>query len=164
LKIGRHILIILTALFLILGLPFLRTGYLERKLTGADAVASSSVIIDAPSGEFVVLINKDVHTNAENLQTWEDFFSGKEIGYLFEDIICTVATGDAGGITMAQSFQSRLPENQMEIKTEDTILMLSKAEYGKFDIIIMSKEIADSFTASTLYDRDNVIMIAVKDE
>jgi hypothetical protein len=56
---------------------------------------------------------------------------------------------------------SRLPENQMKIKTEDGTLMLSKAEYGRFDIIIMSEEFASAYGAKTLYDNEKNVIIKI---
>ena len=161
-KAWKHILISVGALFLLLGVPFLRTGYAQSLLSGgADVVSSASVILDTPSGNYVVLINKNFHTNEETLATWEDFFAGKEIDYIFEDISCAVASGDGNGQTMAESYQSRLPENQMKLRQEDGTLLLSKAEHGKFDVIVLSKEFADASLASTAYG-DSVAVIEVK--
>ena len=164
-KVIRHIVIIIVALLVILGIPFSRTSYFAQlRNPGADAEASASIIIDQPSGEYVVLINEDRHTNAENLAIWKDFFAGKEIPFLFEDIVCTVGSIDGGGLGMAQSYQSRLPENQMQIRQEDITLLLSKAEYKRFDIIVLSKEFADMFGASTLYDKEGIYTIMVGGE
>jgi hypothetical protein len=107
----------------------------------------------------VVLINEDRHTNAENLAIWKDFFAGKEIPFLFEDIVCTVGSMDAGGIGMAQSYQSRLPENQMLLRTEDTTMMLSKAKYGRFDVMFLSKEIYDAHNTAAIAVGDQVLTI-----
>ena len=76
---------------------------------------------------------------------------------MFEDIICCVAENDTAGYTMAQSFQSRLPENQMVIHKEDGTLMMSKADIGRYDIIIMSKEAAKMSNVDTLEGRDDSI-------
>ena len=164
-KVIRHIVIIIVALLMILGIPFTRTSYFAQLRSGnPDAAATASVIIDQPSGEYVVLINEDLHTNADNLAIWKDFFAGKEIPFLFEDIVCTVGSIDGGGLGMAQSYQSRLPENQMKIRQEDITLMLSKAEYKRFDIIVMSKEFAEMFGASTLYEKEGIHAIMVGGE
>ena len=47
-----------------------------------------------------------------------------------------------------KSFQSRLPENQMSVRLEDITLMLSKAQYGRFDVILMSREIYEASGAA----------------
>mgnify|MGYP007069910982 CR=1 FL=1 len=112
------------------------------------------MVIDQPSGAYVVWINSGKHTNIDNLNTWKSFFSGEEIGFLFEDISCTVAGTDTAGLEIAKSFQSRLPENQMTLRTEDVTLMLSKAVDGRFDIILMSKEFYDGCHAGNLYDKE----------
>ena len=91
------------------------------------------------------------------------FFRGEEVSVIFEDISCSVATGDTGGQELARSFQSRLPENQMRIQTEDVTLLLSRADHGKFDVIVLSKEFADSYAAETAY-QDNVDVIVLRDE
>lgn len=144
----RHAAVVLAALLLLAGVPTWRTGYFQRKLSGVDAVSSASVILDQPSGAYTVLINRDLHRDAENLKTWEAFFSGEEIGFLFEDISCAVADTDAAGLELAKSFQSRLPENQMKIRLEDSTLMLSKAQHGRFDVILMSREMYEASGAS----------------
>lgn len=160
----KHTAIIVISLFLILGVPFMNTDYFKALISDGevDSVSSASVVIEKPSGNYIVLINLEKHTNEENLSLWHDFFEGKDVSFIFEDIECTVASNDSNGITMAESFRSRLPENQMKIKPEDATLMLSKAEYNKFDVIIISEEIADMFTAETLFDIENIDVIRVR--
>ena len=154
-KVIKHIIIVCVCLFAMLGIPFL---FLYSKTAGGtDAVTGASVIIDQPSGDYMVFINKDRRRDEETLATWESFFSGREISYVFEDIICCVAENDTAGYTMAQSFQSRLPENQMVIHKEDGTLMMSKADTGRYDIIIMSKEAAKMYNVDTLEGRDDSI-------
>ncbi len=161
-NILKHTLIVAVSLFLMLGVPFFTSDYFKRMVEGTDAVSSASVIIDQPSGNYVVLLNLDKHTDQDNLAMWYDFFEGREIDFIFEDIDCMTAQSDINGTTMAQSYRSRLPENQMKLHTIDGTLMLSRAEYGKFDVIVLSEELADFYTASTVYDRDNVAVLHVK--
>jgi hypothetical protein len=145
-----HTGIVLAGVFLLLGIPFFTTDYFRQLIRqDTDAVSSASVIIDQPSGEYIVLINREMHDDEENLDTWLRFFNGEEISYLFEDISCSVIASDTGALTMAQSFQSRLPEKQMSIQTEDATLLMSRADQGKYDIIILSKEFAKSYDATT---------------
>jgi len=158
-RVLKHVLIVSLSLFLILGLPFLCSDYFKNLISGTDAVTSATVILDSPTGEFVVLINKDMREDDETLQTWKTFFSGGEIDFLFEDISCFVGQGDASGKEMAESFMSRLPENQMTTTVIDPTLMLSKAGYGKFDIIIMSAEYAAAYSADTLYGKDFIEVV-----
>jgi hypothetical protein len=146
-----HALVVLAGVALLLGLPFLTTDCAQSMINGTvDTVSSASVIIDQPSGEYIVLINQAEHTNQDNLNTWVQFFSGEEISYLFEDLACSVASGDPGALTMAQSFQSRLPEKQMSVQTEDATLLLSRADCGKYDIIILSREFAERYDLTTV--------------
>lgn len=142
-QILKHLLIVLTALVLLIGLPFLSTDYFKGLIKGTDAVSSATVIIEAPSGEYVVLINGSLHKESD-LEDWISFFNGQEI-LIFEDISCSVCKGDSEGIKMAQSFQSRLPENQMTIKKEDGTLLMSRADNGLFDVIVMSKDYAEAY-------------------
>lgn len=153
-KVIKHIIIVCVCLVVILGMPFL---YLYKRAGGndTDAVSSASVIIDQPSGEYVVLINKNRRKDDDTLRTWISFFSGDEISFVFEDIICHVAESDTSGYTMAASFQSRLPENQMKVVSEDGTLMMSKAENGNYDIIVMSKEAADIYNIDRLAGRSD---------
>lgn len=160
-KIIKHICIIGIASFFILGFPLLRSGVFGGGNGGTDAVSSASVVIDEPSGKYYIFINRDRHT-PDKLKDWTLFFSGKEVSYIFEDISCMVAESDAGGLTMAQSFMSRLPQNQMTIRKEDVTLMLSKAEYGHYDIIIMSKEMCDLYKGTSLAEKTDSEMIIVE--
>ncbi len=162
-KIIRHILCDMLVLFLLLGVPFLRTDYCQALLSSdPDAVSSASVIVDKPSGAYLVFINLEKHTDAEALEIWRDFFSGKEIDLIFEDIVCSVASGDSNARTLAENYQSRLPEHQCEIKSEDATLMLSKAEHQKFDILVMSQEFADAYHADALSHMQNIEIIQVQ--
>lgn len=144
-RILRHILTVAAASLVIFGIPALATGYPQRVISGADAISSATVIIDQPSGAYVVMINRALHPKEENLETWKTFFRGEEIDFLFEDISCTVADTDSAGLDLAQSFQSRLPENQMTVRLEDVTLMMSKAKYGRYDVILLSKEFYDAY-------------------
>ena len=164
-KIIRHILVVTAGTAVLLGVPFFTSDYFKGLAGGnTDAVSGASMTVDKPSGEYDVIINLDKHTDSENLSLWRDFFSGEDVSFIFEDIKCTAAKGDAGGIQLAENYMTRLPENQMTFRTEDPTLMLSKAEYGKFDVIVISKEISDMYKASTVYDMDNIEVIHVKGE
>lgn len=163
----RHIAVFAAAIALMLGLPFFTSDYYKARVSGSDAVTGASAALDAPSGEYVVLINKDKHTDESALSLWQEFFEtgeSEELYSVFEDLSCTVASSDAAGLEMAKSFQSRLPENQMSIKTEDGILMLSKAEHGRFDVIVMSKEFFDKNSGERIERKANAELISVKGE
>ena len=142
-----HLFLVAGAVFLTVGVPFMMTDYYKGLFSSneVDAVSSPSVIIDKPSGNYIVLINTRLHKDKSKLDQWISFFSGEETDIIFEDIACTVAEGDAKGLEMAQSFQSKLPENQMKIKEEEAVLVVSRAEEGKFDILLMSKDFAGSY-------------------
>lgn len=164
-NIVKHIVVTIVSVFLILGIPFVTTDYFKALISDTpDVVTSASVVVDKPSGDYLVFINLDKHTDKENLSLWHDFFEGKDVSFIFEDIKCYVAKNDVNGLTIAQNFQSRLPENQMVISTEDGTLMISKAEYNKFDVIVMSREIADFYAADTLLENDNIDVITIKGE
>lgn len=167
-KLLGHIAVSVMTVLLLMALPLLLSGnigVLFGKKT--DAVASATKALDKPSGEYRVFINTSLHTDASDLESWKDFFeTGDTDGIInvLEDISCTVAEGDIGGLEMAESFMSRLPENQMKIRTEDPTLMISKAEQGRFDVIVMSKETADSFSAQTIPENTSALMLSVKGE
>jgi stress-induced morphogen len=163
-KYLKHMGIILAGILFLLGIPFLSTDYFKTLLSGnEDAVTSASVIIDQPSGEYIVLVNENLHTDNENLNTWISFFQGEEISFLFEDISCSVIKGDTGALNMAKSFQSRLPEKQMRIQQEDATLLMSRADNDKFDIIIISKEFANSYDVATA-EGENTALINIVSE
>ena len=163
----RHIAVFVIAMALMLGLPFFTSDYFKARVNGADAVTGATTALDAPSGEYVVVINLDKHTDQAALDCWREFFETgecEELYSVFEDLSCTVSSGDPTGLEMAKSFQSRLPENQMTLRTEDGIMMLSKAEKGRFDVIVMSKEFCDKNSGSRITDRTNALLLNVKGE
>ena len=165
-NIIMHIGIVIGSILLLLGVPFMLTGRLSFLLGNEpDAVSSASVILDKPSGKYYVLVNKALHSDEEKLQDWVTFFSGGEILYIFEDIACSVAASDAGGIDMANSFRSRLPEHQMQIKREDAALLASRADHGLYDVMILSRECADQYGILTdASEQREVIEVFVENE
>ena len=154
-RILKHIGIIIAGVILPVGIPLLCTGYISSLFSGnTDTVTSASVVLDEPSGDFVVLINKKYHADQDTLEDWKTFFSSSgeddELLIIFEDIACSVSGIDSAGIEMAESLRSQLPENQMQVQTEDITLLLSRADHGLFDMILMSKEVAEMYHAETV--------------
>ena len=158
-RIIRHIIVTSFLLVLLAGIPALATGYPQKMISGADALSSASVVLDQPSGAYVAMINRDLHKNEKNLSIWQDFFRGKEISFLFEDISCLVADSDPAGLELARSFQSRLPENQMKLRTENISLLLSKVDYGLFDVVLFSREVYDAYLPYGLKENPHMILI-----
>lgn len=163
-NIIRRILTIFVVPVLCLVLPVLLSDKFQSFVgkKAVDAVSSSSIVIEQPSGECTVFINKKLHRDKEKLAVWQEFFEGREIPVIFEDITCAVPVADVAGLEMAASFQSRLPEHQMEIEREDTTLLLSKAEYEKVDVLLLSKEFVKAFGAESLYDGKHFAVIHVQ--
>lgn len=166
LNVLKHTGIILAAVLLIIGVPLCCTGFFRTLFSDSvDVVSSASLVLEQPSGEYVVLINRNLHPDADALEDWITFFSGTagedELLIIFEDIGCSVASADAGGIELANSFRSQLPENQMKVMEEDATLLLSRADEGLFDVLILSKEFADLYHAETAY-QDNVEIVTLK--
>ena len=127
---------------------------------GVDAVSSASVILDAPSGNYVVLLNRSRHQKYDTAEEWADFFRGESL-VIMDDVECMVGDTDAGGFQLADSYRSRLPENQMKLRSENGLMMLSRAEAGGFDVIVMSQEFAEAYTARTVYGQDGVEVIEI---
>ena len=166
LNVLKHIGIVAAGIILIIGVPLLCTGYPQRLMSGSlDAVSSASIVLDQPSGSFIVMINKDYHKDEDTLHDWIRFFSGSveedELLIIFEDIAVSAASADAAGAEMADSLRSQLPENQMKVTKEDATLLMSRADAGLFDIIILSKEFADGYHAETAFG-SNVEVVELK--
>ena len=141
-NIWKHAAALTAGILLLLGLPLSRAENIFNS-GDTDAVSSASVILDQPSGRYLELIGKKLHPTEKNLKEWENFFSGGDFTYLFDDIVCSVTSSDPAAVEMAKSFQSRLPENQMRIQVEDATLLASRIEHGKYDIVILSQEMAE---------------------
>ena len=74
-----------------------------------------------------------------------------------------MAQGDETALELANSYASKLPENQMTVVTENGVFLMSKADEGLFDVIIMSLEYAEINDVSTAYS-DSVTVLNVGEE
>ena len=158
----KRIGIVLALLFAFLGIPAL--VYAEQLSAlfapGPDAVSSASIEIPAqPSGEYVVLLNRKKHPNTQ--RDWEAFFSEQPTDVIFEDIVCLTAEGDPAGKALAERYRARLAEHQMTLKSENGLLAVSKAQWGVFDVLILSREAAEAYRLDTVR-REDVLWINVK--
>lgn len=159
-KAFAHIATVLVALALLVGVPVAsRVDIGALAAGGVDTVSSSTQIQAAPSGTFTVLINRDLHPKKDVLEKWVDFFSGRDVPVIMEDVSCVAIQGDAAGIEMAQSLQSRLPENQMKLRLEGGQFAVSKAFDGRFDVLVMSDEVAMAYDAEQLYSLPNIEVV-----
>ena len=138
-------------------------GYINRSSDSPDAVSSATaqpVSAGDMSGKYMVFINRELHDKAGTTGDWEKFFSfSDDVPLIVEDITCKVAQFDSEGLDTARKYQARLPENQMKIEQEAGVMLLSKAELGRFDVMIMSEAAAKSYSAQTLYDKENILTI-----
>lgn len=154
-RVFAHIATIIILMGVLLGIPLGLFGNMAKITAYAqgqvDAVSGATAILDEPSGHFTVLINSNLHTDAEVLGDWETFLAGKDAPLIMEDVSCVAAEGDAAGIELAAQLQSRLPANQMKVAVEQGVLVVSKVEAGRFDIVVMSDEVAANLGAQTLY-------------
>ena len=108
----------------------------------------------------MVLINRALHDQAGTTADWQKFFTFSDnVPLIMEDIIFKVAEGDASGLETAKKYQARLPENQMKIVQEAGAMLVSKAELMRFDVIILSEAAANTYSAQTLYGRNELLTI-----
>lgn len=139
------------------------TGALKWDDSSPDAVSSATaqaVTAADMEGKYVVLINKRLHDQTGTTADWVKFFSfDRETPLIMEDIVCKTADTDAQGIKIAEQYRARLPENQMKLQKEAGVMLLSKAELGRFDVVILSEAAAKNYSAQTMYDRNNVAVI-----
>ena len=156
-KILEHMGVVLAALFCFLGLPAL--VYLPKG-SGVDVVSSASLAVpEQPSGRFVVILNRERHASLED---WEAFFTERPVGVIMEDIRCVTAAGDTAGLQLAQRYQARLAENQMSLRSENGVLLVSKAELGLYDVVILSRETADALGCAAVYARPDALVLTVE--
>lgn len=157
-RILVHTVISLLVTFLCIGVPAL---VLFAPFGGeeTDAVTSASVKLpDKPSGDYLVLLNRSLHE--ETLGEWEAFFRDGELNVIFDDINCLAADSDIPALQMADRFKAQLPENQMHLRTENVMLLVSKAENGCIDAAVFSQEMADMMKLSV--EREDILVIRVK--
>ena len=158
----KHLGIVTLGLFLCLVLPGLFYIDVGALVSGApDVVSGASMVLpDQPSGDYVVIINTQRHPLT--LDEWTAFFQEREVGVIMEDISCLTAATDPTGTQLAQRYQARLAENQMTLRSENSLLVVSRAENGVFDVVILSREMADALDFSAVYARDDTAVIPVQ--
>lgn len=157
-----HLAADLLITFALVGVPVLLYCDIPGK-GGYDAVSSASIELpDSPSGEFLVIINRELH--ADTAEDWKAFFEGDSMKVIFEDIHCVVPDGDATGLELATRYMAILPENQMRVSGEDAVLTASKLEAGYVDIAVLSTDMADALGIRTDHLPDNMMVIRIKGE
>lgn len=161
----RHVLFIFFWLFIILGIPGIFIADWSPVFSGGiDAVTGASLEIpDSPSGNYYVLMNKAYRHGT--LSEWQDFFTEKPVGVIFEDVSCRVLAADVTGKQLAERYQARLAENQMKLRTEmNSLLFAGKIENGYFDVTIVSSEAADACKLEQVFDNDDILVIPIASE
>lgn len=140
---------------LILGIPFFALGGASL-LKGAKDSSGEVENVDKAfvSGEYVIFINETFHTDSMN--ALGSFFAGEGVPAPNDDISCFVSVSDPGAAEYAELCRSRLRENQMKIRYINPLLLLSKGDGGYFDVIIMSREFYDNFSAESIAKNENI--------
>ena len=161
----KHLIIKITGLAVIFGIPiYIYLFPLVFRSGNTDAISGATMISsEAVSGEYVILINSDMHKKKGTTEDWAAFFKG-ESSLIFDDISCLVATGDNSGNEFADICKARLPENQMTITKINGLMMVSKADHSKFDVIVMSREFAEVFSVYNRKMPDNIRIVYVSGE
>ena len=157
-RVLKHVLVVLLALFVTLGIPFLRYADLNALVSGsADAVSQATMALpDTPSGNFVVFINRQKHPNS--LDQWSAFFAEADYGILLEDVHCMVITGDVNGQQLAERYQARLVKDQMTLYRENGVLAASRLDNGLYDMLILSQEMAEAWQLTDHTPPDAVVV------
>ncbi len=143
----RHIFLVFLGVFLLLGVPFICTDFFRTNFisSNTDTVSSASGLIEAVSGDYLVLVNGKYHRDEGQLEEWKRFFLGEENTIIQDTAVCSVGSSDPGAQTLAESFCSRLGKDQMRIQISDPFLLFSRSDHRLFDVVIMSREFAESF-------------------
>lgn len=132
----------------------------NRDPDAVSGATAQSISAEDMNGKWVVVINRELHDKTGTTADWEKFFSFDEnVPLIMEDIVCKVAQADAEGIDVARQYQARLPENQMVIREEPAVMLLSKAELDRFDVMILSEAAANAYSAQTLFNRSDALTI-----
>lgn len=157
-KYAIHFIVTALIIALTIGLP---SAIYFKIFTPADEEAETGatyILPEKPSGEFVIMINEKRHPTS--IDVWDDFFSERDYDPLSDKISCLTVSGDALGAELADRYSKRLFVKQMSIREENVILVLSKAELGLIDAVIMSADIADVYNLKT--DVDGLRYVRVK--
>ncbi|MBR1797041.1 MAG: hypothetical protein IJ757_03385 [Clostridiales bacterium] len=157
----------ITVLLIIVLLPFFLLGGADFILgKNPDAVSGATVIsegdFESESG-VVVLINRNVRKDPANTDLWLQFFQEGPAPDIFEDISVLIIEGDGITSEYCEFMMGRLPVNQMTVRSETSILVMSKAKYGKFDIIVMSEQLYENLGGSGIVEgNDDIAMCVVR--
>ena len=175
LKILKHIGFVLLTLFLFVGIPLLVQRDNLIKLGTVDATAGGSIDLSEyeSSGSFVILINETSFSDRlkTRLVSYFDgsdrdssiFITKKDILTGDEKIKLTVINGDSAGITMGQYYQGAIANGAaITLDSETGILVVSKAEKGMLDLVVMSEAMAEAFSLKD--EIDGVIVLHVTED
>ncbi len=142
-KTIRHACFVVLCVFLLAVLPVLANFPVFGSKDKVEAISSARIeLTNQPSSDFIVFMTTSLHE--EKIDNWRAFFSDDDFSVIFEDIRCVVADGDINGRQLAERFRAQLPENQMQLRTEDPTLLASKVEAGCIDVAVFSREMAEA--------------------
>ncbi len=151
----------IAVIFLALGFIALAANISNGNISfknGPDALTSATVkntaekvTVSGVSGNYTVIINKN--RVAENVL---NYFLGTQ-DRPKDEIVCHISADDKKARELALQMTDKIVE-------ADAMLLLSKAEYGNFDILIMSKKTADKYTAKSLYDKEFTAVLEITGE
>ena len=122
-KLLKHIGIIIASVLIVLGIPLWCSGGLHSLFSSdPDSVSSASVILDKPSGQYYIMINKEMRRDEDTLQDWITFF-----------LICNEGMsntgGNAGNTMMVVAMNPNTGKIRLMMFTWDTFL-----DYEGYDV------------------------------
>ena len=174
LKILKHTLIVASLLFLFIGIPFLVKADNLMNLGTIDAKASASIDLSQynSKGEFTIIINKNSFSEklTNRLISYFDgtdrdssiFITKKDILSNNDKIKMTVINKDIDGINMAKYYQGAIANGAaITLDSDEGIIVVSKLELGKLDLVCMSDAYQKVFNINE--NIDNLIVLHVKE-
>ena len=157
-KYLRKITVLLFSVLVLVLAANISTGNISLK-KGPDALTSATVknkgetaTVSGVNGNFTVLIN-----NEKAPEGTVDFFTCKRKDAP-DGLKCRIAHNDK----KAAEFMGYMGIGNYS--SGDALMLISAAEYKRFDVIVLSKKTADTYTAKSLYDKNYVTAVEIKGE
>ena len=124
-----------------------------------EGVATSGA---GESGQsYVVFLNTRAHPDADERAGWVALFSGDDASRVTGAATCLTAAGDVDARNLALRLAGRLEAGQLSVRVDDAMLIVSKAEVGRFDILAMTAGVAEALDVSVLEADPSVEVVRI---
>jgi hypothetical protein len=148
-------------LLVLLGVVLLFFGSISSGALGVDALSGATRRHKAErmkstddAGGYVMVLNQE--TLGEGAARLLDVMNGETKSLEGQSYRCTIPAQDKKTQAEAERIAALVREagGTFTVTSEDTLLAVSKAEYGAFEVLLLPQQEGEDYTVSTLYEKE----------